>query len=210
MKYLVFFLLTGLVASFVNAQSTEETLVIFRHGEKPKAGLGQLDCRGLNRSLLLPDLLLEKYPKPDFLFAPKPSDRVYERHGDQKHYDYVRPLATIEPTAIRLGLPVNVQFGYKQVRALASEVTKTKYHHATLYLVWEHSEILRFVKELQKQFGNYQLTEDWGNEEYNRVLIIKMNWDQKPPEMELKEQELSIHNLSDRCPGIDRTSKIVE
>ncbi|MGI9282613.1 MAG: hypothetical protein ACR2PX_23705 [Endozoicomonas sp.] len=164
----------------------------------------------MNRSLMLPDLLLEKYPKPDFLFAPKPSDRVYERHGDQKHYDYIRPLATIEPTAVRLGLPVNVEFGYKKVRALATEVTKTKYHHSTLYIVWEHTEILRFVKELQKQFGNRYLLQDWGNEEYNRVLVVKINWDQQPPDMELKEQELSINNLSDRCPGINWASERVE
>ncbi|MGI9282614.1 MAG: hypothetical protein ACR2PX_23710 [Endozoicomonas sp.] len=40
MKYLVLMLLTGLMASFAMAQLSEETLVIFRHGEKPKAGLG--------------------------------------------------------------------------------------------------------------------------------------------------------------------------
>ncbi|WP_062264859.1 hypothetical protein [Endozoicomonas arenosclerae] len=210
MKSLALILLAVLFVPYALAQPAIETLVIFRHGEKPKAGLGQLDCRGLNRSLMLPDLLLGKYPKPDFLFAPKPSDRVYERHGDQKHYDYIRPLATIEPTAIRLGLPVNVEFGYKQVRALASEVTKKKYRDSTLYLVWEHTEILRFVKELQKQFRNYQSLEEWGNEEYNRVLIVKINWDQKPPVMELEEQELVINHLSDHCPGFSGDSEMIK
>jgi hypothetical protein len=28
-----------------------------RHGEKPPHGLGQLDCRGLNRALALPALI---------------------------------------------------------------------------------------------------------------------------------------------------------
>jgi hypothetical protein len=31
-----------------------EQIVVFRHGEQPAGGYGQLTCRGLNRALALP------------------------------------------------------------------------------------------------------------------------------------------------------------
>ena len=34
-----------------------ETIVFVRHGEKPEAGLGQLNCQGLNRALALPSVI---------------------------------------------------------------------------------------------------------------------------------------------------------
>ena len=83
---------------------SEETIVLIRHGEKPVDGLGQLNCQGLNRSLALPRVLLAKFGKPAFIFAPNPTRQVNDKG---RPYDYVRPLATIEPTAIQLGLPVN-------------------------------------------------------------------------------------------------------
>ncbi|HKN29694.1 MAG TPA: hypothetical protein VJY34_18125, partial [Roseiarcus sp.] len=46
------------------AAAAEETIVFVRHGEKPAAGLGQLDCRGLNRSLELPAVINAMFGKP--------------------------------------------------------------------------------------------------------------------------------------------------
>ena len=87
-----------------------ETIVIVRHGEKPAAGLGLLTCKGLNRALLLPGYFARNFPEPDFIFAPDPSVKATEIHGDGQRYDYVRPLLTIGPTAISMGIPINTQF----------------------------------------------------------------------------------------------------
>ena len=53
-----------------------ETIVLLRHGEKPPGGLGQLTCKGLNRALALPSVLIGRYGKPDFIYAPNPSMQV--------------------------------------------------------------------------------------------------------------------------------------
>src|SRR5208282_6311514 len=94
--------LLGLPGSAAAQGSGTETIVFVRHGEKPGNGLGQLDCRGLNRALALPAVLARLFGTPAAIFAPNPADQITD-HGER--YDYVRPLATIEPTAISFGLP---------------------------------------------------------------------------------------------------------
>src|SRR5207248_9302574 len=89
--------------------TTTETLVFLRHGEKPSGGYGQLTCQGLQRALALPAVLTSRYGNPQYLFAPNPAMLVPDVAGS---FYYVRPLATIEPTAIRLGLPGNARYGY--------------------------------------------------------------------------------------------------
>ncbi|HMF59499.1 MAG TPA: hypothetical protein VK595_03970, partial [Vicinamibacterales bacterium] len=54
----------------------EQTIVFMRHGEKPSGGLGQLTCQGFNRALELPTVLVAKFGKPDYLYAPSPAVQV--------------------------------------------------------------------------------------------------------------------------------------
>jgi hypothetical protein len=77
----------------------EETIVFLRHGEKPSGGYGQLTRQGFNRSLALPVVLTAKFGKPDVLYAPSPAVKVTHSAGS---FYYVRPVATIEPTVIKL------------------------------------------------------------------------------------------------------------
>ena len=91
-----------LATPVVFAEPAQQTIVVVRHGEKPPKGLGQLTCQGLQRSLRLPAWLGERFPPPDAIYAPNPSVKATEIHGDGQRYDYVRPLVTIAPTAISL------------------------------------------------------------------------------------------------------------
>ena len=56
--------------------------MFLRHGEKPSGGYGQLTCQGLNRSLALPDVLLAKYGKPTYLYAPNPAVQITDAADD--------------------------------------------------------------------------------------------------------------------------------
>src|SRR6187549_3189632 len=98
----VLLVLLLLVFACVEARA-DQTIVFFRHGEKPSGGYGQLTCQGLNRALALPPVLSAKYGRPHCMYAPNPAVTVSDPAGT---FYYVRPLATIEPTAIRLGMPV--------------------------------------------------------------------------------------------------------
>jgi len=114
-------------------QGKVETIVCIRHGEKPLLGLGQLTPRGLNRALALPEVLLTKFGKPSFIFAPDPNQVANDLGGE---FCYVRPLATIEPAAIEYGVPVNTHFGFKDIAGLQQELTKPVYESATIFVAW--------------------------------------------------------------------------
>ena len=104
----------------IHCAHAQETIVAIRHAEKPPASLGQLTCKGLNRALALPKVLIPRYGKPDRIYAPDPGTRI-GRLGNLS-YSYVRPLITIEPTAIQLGMPVNALIGFKNVGQLRIEL----------------------------------------------------------------------------------------
>jgi len=59
------------LSAFAVAETQEmtETIIVVRHGEKPPKGLGQLKCRGLNRALALPDVLISKFGQPNYIFC---------------------------------------------------------------------------------------------------------------------------------------------
>lgn len=175
-----------------------ETIVCIRHGEKPPGGLGQLTCRGLNRSLALPDVLLKKFGAPQFIFAPNPAQKVDGNPGD---YYYVRPLATIEPTAIRCSLPVNTEFGYKEIRRLERELNKPQYKNATVFIAWEHDLLDDFAKNMLKDNGDDpQKVPAWKDNEYDRIFIFKIMRQKGQKTFSFTIDQEGLNGLSAACP----------
>ncbi|MBP5057553.1 histidine phosphatase family protein, partial [Pseudomonas chlororaphis] len=110
-------LLLSLESSESRAQPVDgtQTLIFLRHAEKPAGGLGQLNCQGLNRAIDLASLLPEKFGKANYVFAANPTRNVEEGELDNS-YSYIRPLMTISPSAIKLGLPVNIEFSANEFK----------------------------------------------------------------------------------------------
>src|ERR671936_294819 len=110
MRYRNAALAVVMLAATAAQARAEETIVFFRHGEKPSSGNGQITCQGFNRAIALPNVLLARYGKPAYLYAPNPGVKVTDPAGN---FNYIRPLATIEPIAVKLGgMPVNTKYGY--------------------------------------------------------------------------------------------------
>lgn len=149
-----------------------ETIVIFRHGEKPAAGLGQISPQGFNRAIALIKVLPEKFGKPDALFAPDPREKVQD-FG--KLYNYVRPLATIEPLAISLGMPVQTPCGYRDVDELEDALCDPRYAQATIFVAWEHGYAQRAAADLVKRFGGDEHeVPKWPGSDYDSLYVVKI------------------------------------
>jgi hypothetical protein len=197
-------LLTG--CSHSSGQSSnrnEETIVMIRHGEKPAAGLGQLDCKGLNRALALPSLLIGRFGKPDSIYAPNPSVQVSDHSASG--YSYVRPLATIEPTAIRLGMPVDAQIGYDRIDLLEKDLLQPAYAHSLVFVAWEHAKLRDFAVQMIKSYGtNPAQVPDWPGSDYETIYVfhITRSGQNGAPQARLEIQQEGLTNsLSDTCPG---------
>jgi len=191
---------TNLVAATGTSGQTAETIVCIRHGEKPRGGLGQLTCRGLNRALALPKVLLGKYGTPNFIFAPNPTQKV-DSKMDPAGYFYVRPLATIEPTAIRCGLPVNTQFGFREIKGLESELQKSEYRNATVFVAWEHGLLDEFAKNLVKDNGGDPAqVPGWSNDEYDMIFVFRIGRDAGQNTFAFNVDHEGLNGLSDDCP----------
>lgn len=155
-----------------SGERTVESLVILRHAELQHGGLGQLSCRGLNRALMLPGILLPKYGRPTAIFAPNPSQEIHEDGGN---YSYVRALASIEPTAIRAGLPVDAEIGYRNIQDLQKQLMQSRYWNATVYICWEHQMLENFTRSMIKSFGgNAQIVPVWKGSNFDTIYVLRI------------------------------------
>jgi hypothetical protein len=181
--------------------SGTETIVFLRHGEKPPKGLGQLTPQGLNRSIALSKVLPDKYGKPDFIFAPDPVfTRV--REGGSNFY-YVRPLVTIEPTAILLGMPIQTPYGFSQIAELNAELTGAKYAHATVFVAWEHGYEYKAAVNLMKQYGGDSTkVPRWPGKDYDSLYVIRIiRENEKPTVVSFTLDHEGLDNLGTEMPA---------
>jgi hypothetical protein len=177
----------------------QETIVFLRHGEKPEAGLGQLNCKGLNRSLALPAVLASRFGKPDAIFAPDPA-RQKEDSGTL--YDYVRPLATIEPTAIAAGLPVATAFGYDEIGKLQTALSLPRYRMSLIFVAWEHKQIYTLAGKLLEDNGGDPKTmpKKWKGEDFDSLYVVRIDRSGAAPTATFEVKAEGLDNVAESCP----------
>jgi hypothetical protein len=163
---------TFVIAAASQARA-EQTIVFLRHGEKPSGGEGQLTCQGLNRALALPAMLSERYGKPNYIYAPNPAVKINDPAGS---FYYVRPLATIEPTAIRTGLSVNTHYGYTDVGSLQTLLITSAKANATIFVAWEHTYLVKLVQNIINRYGGGAPVPAWTTGDYDSLYVVRVNY----------------------------------
>ena len=181
------------------AAETTQQIVFFRHGEKPAEGLGQLSCQGLNRALALPDVLTKKFNKPDYLFAPNPG---YQKPDNGHIYNYIRPLATIEPTAIFLAMPVNTDYGFDQIDKLQATLLERSLYGKQIWISWEHKELVNAERNLLAKLGQpSSLIQNWESNEFDRIDVLIINRDEDHVKSVIyKQDRQNLNGLPVSCP----------
>ncbi|MHC6226592.1 histidine phosphatase family protein [Pseudomonas sp. X10] len=179
-----------------------QTLVFLRHAEKPDEGLGQLNCQGLNRALDLATLLPEKFGKADYVFAANPSRHVEEGSRDDS-YSYIRPLMTISPSAIKLGLPVNIDFGANDTDELAEELLSDKYRNATVYTAWSHGYLPDLINAVAGEaLGEEQvITEDWDGDDFDSLYVLTLTWKDGKASLLSRNYRQGLDGGEHACPS---------
>ena len=185
-------------ATVPGADTTTETIIFVRHGEKPTAEYGQLNCQGLNRALALPKVLIKNYGRADFIFAPDPAKKISKNGVD---YSYTRALATIEPTAIELGLPVETKFGYKEVDLLKKELLAPPYERSLLFIAWEHLKLQQLVKNLVATLGNDPaVVPPWSKDDFDSIYVVRIWSVGSKRSITFQHDYEHLNGLSTDCP----------
>jgi hypothetical protein len=179
-----------------------ETIVLLRHGEKPDDGLGQLSCQGLNRALALPKVVESLFGKPDALFAPDPA---HAKPDHIRSYDYVRPLATIEPTAIRFGLPIDTQFGWADDKGVVAALEKSEHRDALVLVAWEHIKLVEIARGLlADNGGDRNKVPDWSRDDFDGIFVIRIVRAPDGTHATFERMQQHLDGQSTKCPGDDR------
>jgi hypothetical protein len=174
------------------------TLVFFRHGEEvltapvqsgitypfplsqysQSLGLvagyndvGNMSSIGQVRAQQLPATLNQYFGCPNYTIAPTPSVVTQGAgQGAGGYYNYVRPLATIEPTATTLGFPVWTPYGaypttnnYLNINNITAYglpydlLTNAAFTNTsapfTAFIAWEHNNIVSMVNYILSKGG---------------------------------------------------------
>ena len=184
-------LLGGLAALMLLSQSAlaQETLIFVRHGEKPANNSGQLTCKGLNRALALPDVLLNRYGKPDFIFAAGPKE---DKTGSS-----LRALSTIMPTAVRVGLPIGIQFHADDITGLQQELLSDKYQNSRIFIAWEHKNLDKAVKNIvAARGGDANLVPEWPGSDFDSIFVVTLD----QGKVSFRQEREGLTQLAESCP----------
>lgn len=173
----------------------DTTIIILRHGEKPAQGLGQLSCQGLNRSLALAPVLLSRYGTPVAIYASNPAVKKIDKGIS---YAYVRPLATIEPLAIRVGLPVNIDWGMTDITQLAEALLAQT--EGTQVVAWEHHLAEKLAKHLLVLSGGSPAeVPNWSDTDFDSLYVVRVVGHDKDRHATFTHENEGLNNLPDNC-----------
>ncbi|MEZ2831026.1 histidine phosphatase family protein [Serratia liquefaciens] len=181
----------GGLAALLLSQSVlaQETLIFVRHGEKPANDSGQLTCKGLNRALALPDVLLDRYGKPDFIFAAGPKEN--------KTGSSLRALSTIMPTAVRVGLPIGIQFHADDIAGLQQELLSDKYQNSRIFIAWEHKNLDKAVKNIvAARGGDANLVPEWPGSDFDSIFVVTLD----QGKVSFRQEREGLTQLAESCP----------
>jgi hypothetical protein len=200
-----FLLLSAVHAESIKAQEQTaiQTIVFIRHAEKPKGGFGQLSCQGLNRALALAPMIAKSFGKPDAIFAPNPS---HSKMDAGIPYDYVRPLATIEPTAVLFGLPVDVSLDLYDTRGLVAALEKRRARDRDVFILvaWEHKQIATMVRTLLSDRGanatDVKLVEDWDKEDFDSMYVVAIRQLTNGTRVTFEHKREGLDDQPNTCP----------
>ncbi len=153
-----FLWLFGLIFITPVLSQTASTLkiVIIRHGEKPDDG-DNLTCKGLNRAMQLPKVLVDKFGKPSRIYVPSVDPKKSASHA--------RMFETATPLAVKYNLEINAKYGVEDYADLAQDLKARK---GTELVVWEHKALDNLLRALGMKTKGLK----WDDADFDSIWIV--------------------------------------
>lgn len=190
----VLLFLSVLILGFSNMAYSEQTLVFVRHGEKPDNDSGQLTCKGLNRALALPNVLMSQFGQPAALFA------AASKQNKLGHS--LRSIQTMTPTAIRVSLPIHLHYYAKETKALQEALLDKQYENAVIFIAWEHDNLVKVARDIMKhEGGDPNLIPKWKGGDFDSIYVLKIIRDDAGKSVLFEQRQQGLNGVSDICPN---------
>jgi hypothetical protein len=147
--------------------------------------------------------MAKSFGRPDAIFAPNPS---HPKMDDGQPYDYVRPLATVEPTAIWFGLPVDVSLDIYDTAGLlaAIENRRAPDRNVLILVAWEHRQIAPIVRALLTAHGAdpemVRTVEDWKREDFDSIYVVRISTVGNLAKVTFDHEYEGLDGQPDACP----------
>ncbi|MBG3080124.1 histidine phosphatase family protein [Proteus mirabilis] len=188
----VFIFLSVFILGFSHMAYSEQTLVFIRHGEKPDNESGQLTCKGLNRSLALPDVLINQFGKPDALFAAAPKQ--------SKLGHSLRSLQTLSPLAIKMSLPIHLNYHAKEIKKLCEDLLSQQYKNSVIFIAWEHDNLVKVARDImKKEGGDPKLIPKWKSSDFDSIYILKIIREGDKKNVIFEQRQQGLNGVSPIC-----------
>ena len=113
---------------------------------------------------------------------------------------YVRPLATIEPTAIRAGLSVNTKYGYNDIAGIQSTLITSAKANATIFISWEHAYLVKIVQSIMNAYGGGAAVPAWISGDYDALYVVRVNYTTMGPVARFERSHEGLNGQSTTCP----------
>jgi hypothetical protein len=153
----------------------------------------------LNRALALPPVLLKAFGKPAAIFAPSPAE---QKTDNGILYNYIRPLATIEPTAIAFGMPVHTDIGQSHIDALRRQLDLPIYYDAYVLVAWEHWQIVRLARALlQEHGGDPNTVPEWEGGDFDSIYLLTIRRSEAATTAGFELRREGLDGQPAVCPG---------
>jgi hypothetical protein len=108
-------------------------------------------------------------------------------------------------------LPVNTEFGFREIAGLENELKKSKYRGALIYIAWEHALENELAKNLLKDnSGDPKQVPGWSNDDYDMVFLFKIAHSGGTNSVAFTVEHEGLNNLSDEYPKVPAKAEFKE
>ena len=149
---------------------TNTRILLMRHAEKSGDPMDpHLSPEGYARAAKLAEYIAVTFGVPQFLYATSIS----------KHS--VRPIETIEPMSLKIGVQIDATYADQDYGALAAKLlSPPSFADATNLIVicWHHGNIPSMARALGAKSGDYP--DPWDAQVFNQILALTYSGDGAP------------------------------
>jgi hypothetical protein len=172
-------------------------VLIIRHAEKPGDPFDDqpsdgpdLSDVGKVRAEMLAAYIPAEFGRPDYIFAARTSSISS------------RPVETVTPLAVSLGVPIESDFADRDVEIVAGEILKSrKYRGSKVLVCWHH----RYIPGLAAALGVHHEPIPWPGNMFDRVWMI--DYSTEAPTFSVWQQRLLPGDSMGTSPEVMRSLK---